>query len=242
MRAQYIHGRIKVDSRIVFAEAGQAAQRQIGIATPGEKIDHGGAERIIDDRIQLPAQQILPHHPIAFLARGIFPDLADQHGLRILLLQFPIHFLHEFSRQLVHHIQPPAGRPLAQPVLDHAVRAIDDEFPIRGFQLVDIRQGGHAPPAIIAIRILQKPVPRKVWRIRGSPGVPEIDAFRTGVAEYAVQNQTNSSRFRRPPQAFERRVAAELGVHRQIITRVIFMIGYGGKNRIQIQYRNTEAF
>ena len=62
------------------------------------------------------------------------------------------------------------------------------------------------------------------------------------MAEHPVQNQANAGRRRRPLQAIKRRVAAELGVDFQVIPRVVFMVGHRSKNRIQIEYRNSEAF
>ena len=62
------------------------------------------------------------------------------------------------------------------------------------------------------------------------------------MAEHPVQNQADAGRRRRPLQTIKRRIAAELGVHFQVIPRVVFMIGHRGKNWVHIEYRNSEAF
>ena len=242
MRAQHIHRRIEVGGRIIFTEAGQLSQRLRCRQPAGQIIEHCRAERIVDHRVQLMSPQVLAQLAVAFLARSILPYLADQHGVRFGPLQFAVHLLNKLARQFVDHVQSPTGGAFIQPVLDHTVFAAVDEPAIRRFHFVDVRHSGHAPPAIVLVRVLAEPVPGKIRRLPGPDRRLEIQAVHAVVAEHAVQNQPDADCRRRGLQAGETLVAAELGIDGLVIAGVIFMIGHRLKNRVQVQDADAEAF
>ena len=186
--------------------------------------------------------QVLAQLAVAFLARSVFPYLADQHGVRPRPLQFAVHLLDKLARQFVDHVQPPTGGAFIQPVLDHTVFAAVDEPAVGRFHFVDVRQGGHAPPAIVLVRVLAEPVPGKIRRLPGPDRRLEIQAVHAVVAEHAVQNQPDADCRRRGLQAGETLVAAELGIDGLVIAGVIFMVGHRLKNRVQVQDADAEAF
>ena len=242
MRAQHIHRRIEVGGRIIFAEAGQLSQRLRCREPAGQIIEHRRAERIVDHRVQLMSPQVLAQLAVAFLARSVFPYLADQHGVRPRPLQFAVHLLDKLARQFVDHVQPPTGGAFIQPVLDHTVFAAVDEPAVGRFHFVDVRQGGHAPPAIVLVRVLAEPVPGEIRRLPGTDRTLEVRTVHAVMAEHAVQNDPDTDCRRCGLQAGETLVAAELGIDVLVIASVVLMIGHRLKNRVQVQDADAEAF
>ena len=207
-------------------------------------------EGIVHGTVQLSAQQIFPQVVIADFMAGILPDLSHQQRIGFFRLAGTANRRNKRIRQLVGHIQPPAGSPQPQPFADHAPLSAY-KLPISRVVFFYVRQGIHAPPAFIARRMLvTKAVPAVIGafgfvigpRLRVISISVKIDAVVSGMAEHTVQNDADPHRLSLCAKRLKIRIRAESRVNGHVIRRVIFMVAGSQKYGIEVNRPNTHGF
>lgn len=207
--ADEIQRPIEGRGRIVLVDGLHGHGKVPGVFSAQQKVQRPRAEGIVHGAVQLVSQQVWPQLAVADLVAGVLPDLTQNQRIGPLCLSRPGNGVDQAVRQLVCHIQPPAGGPQAQPFADHP------GFPAEKFLIARVRflyvgQGIHPPPALITGGVLRrKAVPAVVGAgfRRTGPGLGvisvavKIDAVVSGVAEYAVQENADSQGLRLPGTA-----------------------------------------
>ena len=152
------------------------------------------------------------------------------------LLQKPV-------RQLVRHVQPPAGGSGPQPPADDGVLAFNDKVHVGGGRLLHCRQGVDAPPGVVGVRPVVEAVPAvpgRVLTLGGAQGgIPavgvEVDALGAGVVEHTVQDHPHAPLRRLGAELPEVLLRAQHGVDLRIVRRVVAVVGGGLKDGAQVQ-------
>ena len=148
MGAEKVHQGEKRLRGIALPQSLQRFTERIGIDA-GEIGDEGCAEGVVHNAVQLPAQKIAAALRIGNFCGGVLPDLADEGGVRVCFLHSGAEGGDEIIRQLIGHIQPPAGGPGPEPAAHHGVFIMDDEVSVGGAVLPDSGEGFDAPPCVI---------------------------------------------------------------------------------------------
>ena len=240
--AEEVKGAVKGGRRIVLPdglhgglEVGGVAALKIG--------QRGGAEGVVHQPVGLAAQQVLPPPGVGDLVGAVLPDLAQQKAVRHRFVHGGADAGNKFVRQLVRHVQPPAGRPGPQPAADNGVFPVDDELSVGWAVLVDGGQRADAPPRVVVRGPRVEAVPRGVGGGlalgRAGAGVKplgvEIDAVGPGVVEHAVQQDAHPSLPGLAAQLPEVLLRPQHGVDLLIIRCVVPMVGGGLKNGAEVQ-------
>ena len=170
------------------------------------------------------------------------PHLAQQELFGTDPLDGGAHLLNEFVGQLIGYIQPEACRAAPQPGVDDTARA-GDELHIGGGLLIDLGQGLKAPPAAVTTLVLgAEIVPAAVRGV----GVPvraalaiaalavEVAAVGAGVAEHAVQHDADAVLLGGGAQCLKILVGAQQGVHIQVVSGVVAVVGVGLKDGVEV--------
>ena len=196
---------------------------------------HGSPEGVVHHRIQGGAQGVAPAAAVALLDDRVFPDFADDGRVGLDGLGGVTDQGQHIVRQLVGHIQAPAGGAVAQPELYHAVLPGDDVLLPGGVFLVHLRQVLEAPPAAVLIGIFLKIVPVVIGGILALAGplagiaaiAVEIAAVGPGVGIDAVQDQADAQLLRPGAELLKVLHGAQDGVGPVIVRGVIAVVGTG---------------
>ena len=164
--ADEVHHRIEVLARVILAQALEAAQAHLRICAAEQEVKEDLAERVVHRRIHLLPAEVFARHAVGDFVRRILPDLADHDGIGICLLELCKKRLREGRRQLVDDIEAPASNAFPHPVVQHAVLVVDDEVHVGGRRLLDVRQRGEIPPALVFVREIAEVIPLKIRGIR----------------------------------------------------------------------------
>ena len=240
--AQNVQGAVKGGPGIVLPDDLHGVPEDGGVAAP-QPVQGRRPEGIVHQPVGLAAQQIPPALAVGDLVAAVLPHLAQQEAVGLLLVHGTANFGNEVVRQLVGHVQPPAGGPLPQPVPHHGVSVPDDEPAIAVRRLLHRRQGPDAPPGVVILRPGVEGVPiiilglpalgRPQLRIE-SLGV-EIPAVAAGVVEHPVQHHPDAPAPGLPAQGAEVLLGAQHGVNAPVVRRVVPVVAVGLKNRTQVQ-------
>ncbi len=221
----------------------------IGVDHAGEKVDHRAAQRIVHHAVQHVAQAVGAVYAIGGLVAGVLPDLAQQRGVRVGLLDGLAHLKHHVHGQLVHHVQPPPARAAAHPAGQHAGFIIQEEITVGGVVLVDGGQRIEAPPAVIPVGEFLKAVPViiraflaliRAQRVIAAIAV-EVLAVRAGVAEHAVQQDADAARPGCRHQIIKGGFVAQNGVDFLIAARVVAVIGMRAEDGVEVDDAHTQV-
>ena len=242
MGAQKIHGGIERRRRIVLPQGLHGLPEIIGVAA-AEIGQQSGAEGIVHQPVGLAAQQIPPPLGVGDLVGAIFPHLADENAVRGGLLHGGTDLHQKPVRQLIRHVQPPAGGSGPQPPADDGVLPINDKVHVGGGRLLHCRQGVDAPPGVIGVRPVEEAVPAvpgRVLTLGGAQGgIPavciEIDTLRAGVVEHTVQDHPHAPLLRLGAEGTEIVLGPQHGVDLRIVRRIVAVVGGGLKNGAQVQ-------
>ena len=92
VRSKVVHQAVKSRFGIMIDEHGDHFAQSVRISRK-QKIDDGILQRIIHHAVNFLALEILAAFSVGDLVRSVFPYLADDHGIGILILcRFPQHF------------------------------------------------------------------------------------------------------------------------------------------------------
>ena len=243
-----VHERVVQRLRIVQPLTQQQVCERARRAAPGQKCDQRVAQGIVHDAVERIAERVLPPCAVADLRHGILPHLAEEHAVGIGLLGGGAQVAQHIVRQLVGHVQPPAGRAVAQPCFDHAVFARDHVFAPVGVCGVDGGQVAEIPPALVVVGIVGKIVPARIDGIaaviRAAAGIVleavEVAAVRARVGKHAVEHDADAARSGGSTQLLEVRVRAEDRIDLPVISGVIAVVGGALEDGVEIQHRHAE--
>ena len=247
--ADEVHHRVEILTRVILAQALEAAQAHPGIRAAEQEVKEDLAERVVHGRVHLLAAEVLARHAVGNLVRSILPDLADHDGIGICLLELREEGLREGRRQFVDDIEAPARDALLHPVVHDAVLVVDDEVHVRWRRLFDVRQRGEIPPALVLVREVAEVVPLVVGRIRRLERANrivlalavEVAAVAARMAEDTVEDDADALRLRRVDEMAEVLIRAENRVDLVVITRVVVVIALRLKDRVQVDDRDAEV-
>ena len=138
MRTHNVHQVVEHVPRVVFADALHALREMLGRAAV-QKAENSVSQRVVHNRIQFAALEIASALGVRDFVGRILPHLTDDERIGFFPAGCRVQLLDEAVRQLVSHIQPPAGRAQPQPAADHAVLVLDDIILIAAVGLIDLR-------------------------------------------------------------------------------------------------------
>ena len=248
MGAQKVHGGVKGRRRIVLPQGLHGLPKVIGIPA-GDIGQQRRAEGVVHQPVGLTAQQIPPPLGVGDLIGAVLPHLADQDAVRGRLLHGGADLLQKPVRQLIRHIQPPAGSSGTQPPADNGVLGVNDEIHIRGRGLLHRWQSADAPPGVVGIRPVVEPVPAVPGRVLAlgcaqggviAVGI-EVHALGSGVVEHAVQNHPHPPLSGLGAESAEIGLRAQHGVDAGIVRCVITVVGGGLENGAEVQRGDTKG-
>lgn len=136
VRGEQVHTGVQDVGRVVFRECHHLLAKLRAVILAADIAEDGLLQRIIHHAVQLVVDKIAPAAVVGDLVRCVLPDLADQNGAGLDLPDAAAQPEHEFVRQLVYHVQPPAVRARHQPARGDGVRPVDDIVEERGVQFV----------------------------------------------------------------------------------------------------------
>ena len=204
-------------------------------------------QRIVHNPVQFLTVQIVPALAVGNFIVRFFPHFADQKGAAVGIFHAGADPFDKIVRKFVRNVQPPAGSAQFLPLCKHAVLPCNK----RAERLLFVLYRGQnidSPPAIVLVRIGSKGIPRKIGRLpalvcadtRIISVFIEINAVVPGVVEHSVQNNRNAALFQRFRHSGKVLFAAEEGVGRTVIARIIAMIACRPENGIEIDRRYAE--
>ena len=215
--------------------------------------DHRSSEAVVHRRVGL-----VPEQP----RRGVVPLLAEHQRVRIGRLHGLPDLAHEAVRQVVHDIEPPAGRSVRDPAPGDPVRT--------GEQVVDLAALDHLgdrvepePALVVGVgpvlgrrragrRLVRsrwaEREPAAVWRVGGlaRPGVREaletVEPRRVGrdVVEDAVQQDPDAAGVGLPEERLEVRLGPEVRVDHVVAAGVVAVVRWRGEDRVEVEHRDAE--
>ena len=240
--ADEVHHRVEILTRVILAQALEAAQAHPGIRAAEQEVKEDLAERVVHGRVHLLAAEVLARHTVGDLVRRILPDLANHDSIGIRLLELREEGLREGCRQLVDDVEAPARDALLHPVVHDAVLIVDDEVHVGWRRLLDVRQRGEIPPALVLVREVAEVVPLVVGRIRRLERANrivlalavEVAAVAARMAEDTVEDDADALRLRRVDEMAEVLVRAEDRVDLMVIACVVVMVALRLKDRVQV--------
>ncbi len=248
MSPQEIHGGVKSGGRIIFPDRFHSLFK-IFRRTIQQIVQKGGSERVVHDPVELFTQKVSPAAGIRNLIAGILPDLSQHQGVGIRLLHSGPELFNKLARQLVGHIQPPAGSPGPKPVFYHGIFALNHIIHVSRAVLPNIGQGADAPPGVIGPRPLAELEPVVIGAVfalsRTQGGIKavgvKIDALRAGVVKNAIQQNANSFFPCLDAEVPKIRFCAQHGIDLCVVRRVIAVIGSGFKNGAEVQGSHVQS-
>ena len=246
--AQEVHGGVEGGRGVVLPQGLHGLPEVVGIAAL-QIGQQRRAEGIVHDAVELAAQQVAAPLGVGDLVAGVLPHLADEHGVGLGLLHGAADLFNEPVRQLVGHVQPPAGGAGPEPAADDRVLPVDNVVYISLAFLPDGRQGADAPPGVVVVGPGMERVPVVVGALLALGGAQggvkavgvEIEALGAGVVKDAVQNHMHAPALRLPAQGAEILLRAQHGVDLAVIRRVVAVVGGGLENGAQIQGSHAHA-
>jgi len=195
----------------------QAAER-----LPPEVADGRAGEQVVHHRVELVAGQPAP---------GREPDLADDVRLRVGGLDPSPELPPELVVvDLLRHVQPPAVRAEAHPVLRHT----PDKLAHGGRPGVELGQGGQVPPGRVigladAVGFDREVVEGEPVQVGGMlpalQGHVELEEAATGVVEHAVNHDADAARVGGVQQGAERLIPAQQRIDMTVIMGVVAVVG-----------------
>ena len=248
MARRQIHERVVQRLRIVQPLAQQQIRQRARRAAPGQKRDQSVAQGIVHDTVERVAERVLPPLAVADLRHGVLPDLAEEHTVGVRRFSSGAHVAQHIVRQLVGHVQPPAGRAVAQPRFDNAALAGDHIFAPVGVGGVDGGQVLKIPPAFVVVRVVREAVPARIdgaAAVVGAaagivPEAVEVPAVGPCVGEHTVEHDADAAVRRGRAELFEVRVRAENGIDLPVIAGVVPVVGGALEDRVEVQHRHAE--
>ena len=246
--ADHVHQVVEYVLRVVLADALHALREMLGSAAVQEAQDRI-PQRIVHHGIQLTALKISAALGVCDLIGGILPHLTDDERIRLFPARGGVELADEAVRQLVGHIQPPAGRAQPQPAADNAVLILDDVVLIASVGFVHLRQCVDPPPRAVLIRPVMEVKPAEIRRFLGlirayaviMAACVEVAAVIAGVIEHAVQHDAHPALSGLAAQRTEILLAAEQRVDALVITGVVAVIGIRLKDRVKVDGGNVQA-
>ena len=238
--AQQVHQGIVHGLGVIHLLGDEELPQGISVRLPMHEGQHRAPEGVIHHRIQRGAQGVAPAAAVALLDDRVLPDLTDDGRVGLDGLGGGTDQGQHIVRQLVGHIQAPAGGPVAQPELHHTVLPGDNILLPGGVFLVHLRQVLEAPPAAVLIGIFLKIIPVVIRRILALAGplagiaaiAVEIAAVRPGVGIDAVQNQADAQLLRPGTEVLKVLHGAQDGVGPVIVRGIIAVVGAGFHNGV----------
>ena len=124
------------------------------------------------------------------------------------------------------------------------------EAPERGRILVYLRQGIKAPPAAVFVREVLEVVPVVVWRFRAlartlareGGATVEVQAVVASVREHAVQHHAHTALCGLGAQFAQVVLGAHARVYRQVVRRIVPVIGGRQEYRVYVQHAYAQQF
>ena len=233
---------------IMIHDIAHGADEGVRVAAAHE-IDYRVLEHIVHHAVQLSAQKIMAALFVTYLVGRVFPDLADDQLILVLLLDDAAQGAHEVLFQLVHHVQPPAGDTHIRPLAHHAV-LMQQHAPQRRRLLVERGRDGDSPPALVIVGEVVEEIPIRIggfFRLIGAQGaviaeLVEISAVRARMIENAVENDAHSLLRRLVYQLFELFLRPHELVYLHIVARVVTMVGRRFEDGREVNERHAERF
>ena len=232
---QDIHDRAEYIRRIILSNGHDPLSQRLAAVLAAHIAQDRLLPRVVHDGIELAAGEVPAADVVRDLVGGVLPDLADQDCLRIQLPQAPAQPLNEGVRQLIDHIQPEAVRAQPQPVRQNAVLVLNDIADVAFVHLIDARQRGDAPPALIDIGIVQEAEPAAIGRGRVGDGALEIRAAASDVRKHAVEHDLHAEHMSRLAKSGEVRLRTEHRIDALIVVGIVPVVGKRHKNGVEIE-------
>ena len=246
MRANMVHQAAEHLRGIIFHNGKDFLHHGGGVRA-GQPAEHRAAERIVHHAVELAAQQVTPSLAVGGFVRRVFPDLAEHQSVRLFRFRGGAQAVEKTVGQLVGNVEPPAGSARPQPAADDPVRPVYKAGKVR-VPLVDGRQRGKIPPAVVVARPGAEPVPgiiRRSLRLAGpgagvTPLPVKVDAVAPRMIENAVEQHTDAKLRRCRTQRAKVFLRAEQRIDFSVIRRVVPVVRVRLKHRVEVQAGNPE--
>ena len=137
--AHQVHQGIVQGFGVVHLLGDEKLPQGMGIRMPMHEGQHRAPEGVVHHRVQRRAQGIAAAAAVALLDDRVLPDFADDGRVGLNGFGGSTDQGKHLIRQLIGHIQPPAGGTVAQPQLHHAVLPVDNVLLPLGVCLIHLR-------------------------------------------------------------------------------------------------------
>ena len=241
VRAEQVEEPLRKRRRIVFIERIHSPFERARRNPPGQKLQRSLAQRVVHHAVQCVAQAIAAHLPIADLVGRVLPHLAENKRILPLRAYVFAQLTQVIHRQLVGHVQPPAGASGFQPAARYRIGIAQEIFAHARRVFVQLRHVAEAPPAFIIVRPCVEEEPVEPLRIPAAARSEKIGVFRARVAENAVEENANAALFSFRAKRGKISLVPQQRIDSLPVDSIVAVIARRLEAGVEIERRHTQA-